>query len=90
MCVVSTLCFAAASWRKGYARVYLPVSRSTARKTITLMFSSDYVEMLSDGTYTDLNGSIQNYQSPESGTKRDRTPQFVLSHLCEHQLKIGS
>ena len=70
--------------------VYLPVSRSTARKTITLMFSSDSVEMLSDGTYSDLNGSIQNYQSPESGTKRDRTPQFVLSHLCEHQLKIGS
>ena len=32
-----------------------------------------------------MNGSIRIYQSRESGTKPDKTPQFSRSHLCEHK-----
>ena len=62
----------------------------TSQKTIALMFLLILKKVPCDGSYFDLNGSIQNYQSPESGPKRDRTPQLIRSHLCEHQLKRGS
>ena len=46
---------------------YLPGRRSPAKKTITLMFSSDSLEILSDGTYFDLNGSIGIIREPNLG-----------------------